>query len=76
MNRLKLLIIVDIIAFILFIVSMVSGIFLWLKIYIFSKHILTNIHNISSIILCIIIIYHIVIHWNWIKNIPNILKNE
>ena len=78
---LKTNIIIDILAFIAFIFSALSGIvLLWIAprggstFLGLLKNGWTGIHNISSMILIILVIIHIILHWNFIKNIPKCLK--
>lgn len=40
-----------------------------------NHHGWTQIHNISGIILLVLIIIHLILHWQWIKKIPNYFKN-
>lgn len=92
MDRVKILIFVDILALVSFIVSVVTGIVLWqvfptgtgfqggrntdiLTDYMgLVKHDWINIHNLSSMILVSIVIYHLILHWNWIKRVPQMIR--
>jgi len=86
MDRVKLLIYVDILAFISFLVSVFSGFVLWQilpvgngiqggRYYIrLPRHDWINIHTISSSILVAVILYHLLLHWQWIKKIPQMIR--
>jgi len=41
-----------------------------------SKHSWVNIHNIAGIILIILILIHLIMHWQWIKNMPKLFKER
>ncbi len=40
-----------------------------------GRHEWINLHNISSIALLLLIIIHLIAHWQWIKKIPKYFKN-
>lgn len=76
-------IIIDILAFIAFLISAFSGVVMWLalpsqsgKISLeflsLARHQWNAIHLFSSLIFVVIIIIHLALHWKWIKNIPRL----
>ena len=92
MKKTKLNIFVDIVAFLAFLVSLISGLVLWQvlpsgegfqggrgelteKIFLgMERHDWLEIHDISSLLFAVIVLLHIILHWNWIKNIPKMLR--
>ena len=92
MKKVKLNILVDIVAFFTFLISALSGIVLWQVLpsgngfqggrdlltgqYFLglTRHEWIDIHNISSLVFLIIVGIHLVLHWNWIRNIPKMMK--
>jgi thiamine transporter ThiT len=85
MNRNRLYIAVDILAALAFIVSFISG-------YIMAEGFeqpargatflslargdWAEIHSSASWLLLILILIHLVVHWNWIKNIGRLWKSK
>jgi hypothetical protein len=41
-----------------------------------TRHDWIDVHNISSLIFVILVAYHLILHWNWIKNLPNYLTRK
>jgi hypothetical protein len=39
-----------------------------------ARHDWINIHHISGLIFIVLILCHLIFHWNWIKNLPKILR--
>ena len=39
-----------------------------------ASHDWRNIHQIIGLILIILILCHLILHWDWIKNLPKILR--
>jgi len=94
MKKAKLYILIDAVALFAFLVSLFSGIILWLVlprgggfrggqgIFIerfflgLTRDSWTDIHNYSSLIFTGIVVYHLVLHWKWIKNIPRMLGSD
>jgi len=90
MNKAKLNILIDIFSLIFFLVSLISGIIVWTVLPSGSgfqggrdlagqflglpRHDWVSIHTISSLIFVIITICHHVLHWNWFKNLPKIIR--
>jgi len=41
-----------------------------------DRHNWIDIHNYSSLIFFILMLIHLILHWNWIKNLPKLLKSK
>lgn len=85
-------IIVNILSFFAALISLFSGIIIWLALparqgakgrlggvenglfWGVSRYDWINLHNISSLIFVGLIIAHLVLHWQWIKNMPKMIK--
>jgi len=39
-----------------------------------ARHEWENIHHISGLIFIVLILCHLILHWNWMKNLPKILR--
>ncbi|MEA1992919.1 MAG: DUF4405 domain-containing protein [Euryarchaeota archaeon] len=88
MNRTRLNALVDLSAFFAFLISLISGIVLWLvlpegyrggrgaaELFLgVTRHQWTNIHTVSSLAMAGIIVIHLILHWSWIKSLSKILK--
>ena len=85
MQNQKLLIIVDIILFVAFLLSLITGLVMWIglpagsgktgaEVLGMTKHSWKDIHLYSSLVFAAIVIGHILMHFNWIKAIPRLWK--
>jgi len=52
-----------------------KGIIITESVFGLGRHEWASFHNISSIALLIFILIHLILHWQWIKKIPNYFKN-
>ena len=64
MNEAKLLLPVDVLAFIALLISTITGIMMWLG----AGRGLYNVHVYASLIFVAIVLIHILLHYSWIKN--------
>jgi len=67
MAKAKTLLLIDILAFITFLVSLITGLMMWLHLGGIQKQILLPIHTYGSIIFAALIIIHFLLHYKWIK---------
>jgi len=90
MKKVRLNALVDIFAFFDFLISFFSGVIMWLvlpgkgsqggrasteRIFLgLARHDWKDIHLASVLIFTALILCHLVLHWNWIKNLPKTLK--
>ena len=79
MKRTKLNALVDIFSLVFFLVSLISGVFLWIVLpgggfQGLNRRDWMNIHIISSLVFFILIICHHILHWSWFKNLPKIIR--
>ena len=90
MKKAKLNAFVDIFSFFAFLFSLFSGFILWQVLPgegFKGGRVLTeqfflglahqewkNIHNVSGLIFTILILCHLILHWDWIKNLPKMLR--
>lgn len=65
MNKAKLLLPVDAIAFLALLISTITGIMMWLG----AGRGLRDIHVYASLIFAAIVLIHILLHYSWIKNV-------
>ena len=83
--KFKINALVNVLAFIALLFSAVSGFVLWFalprgsgntgEIFLeIARHSWTSIHNYSSLIFVLFVAVHLVLHFNWIKNIGKMLK--
>ena len=63
MNKAKLLLVVDVLAFIALLISAATGIMMWL-----GSRGMRDIHVYASLIFVAIVIIHVLLHYSWIKN--------
>lgn len=86
MKQQRWFIVIDILAFITFLMSLFSGLVMWLilpdrsgqlglEFWGLARHDWSNIHLRSSLFFVAVILIHLILHWNWIKNIPRIWKS-
>jgi len=79
--------IVNILAFLVGLVSLVTGLVLMialpagqksgkLSFWIFTRFEWLSIHNYASLIFVGIILIHLIVHWQWIKSIPGFFSNN
>lgn len=89
MNKVKINIMVDTIAFVFFLVSMASGLVLLLALpsgsgrfgfeNLFlglSRHSWNGVHTLSSILFGFMVLVHLLLHLEWIGAIPKMLKQK
>ncbi|MBS3088995.1 DUF4405 domain-containing protein [Candidatus Pacearchaeota archaeon] len=79
MNKLKLKFLVDVLMFFSFLTTAVSGFVLWLvlprgsgragNVFIFFRETWLLIHDWFSVLLVILILFHLVLNWGWIKSV-------
>jgi len=80
MKRVKLNALIDIFSLIFFLVSLISGIVLWIVLPSgggfqgINRRGWINIHIISSLVFAILVICHHILHWNWFKNLAKIIR--
>lgn len=67
MPKAKTLLIIDVTAFITFLVSLITGIMMWLRIGGIPKYISLPVHVYASLIFAALIIIHVLLHYKWIK---------
>jgi len=76
MDKNKLKFFLDFFILVLFLISLVSGIVLWIKfpsgsgragVFIFTRFIWLKIHFFSSIVFSVLLIIHLLLNFNWVK---------
>ncbi|MDD2730973.1 MAG: DUF4405 domain-containing protein [Candidatus Portnoybacteria bacterium] len=90
----KINLIIDISAFVCFLVSGFAGIILWQILpsgngfrggrsdsvedlfWGLYRHQWNDVHIYSGLILVALVLLHLILHWNWIKNIPKLFKTK
>lgn len=72
MNKAKLNIIVDILTFVTGLVSVITGIILMFGTKGLSG--IKELHGLVSILFVILVMLHLVMHWRWIKCIPQMWR--
>ncbi|MCX6708519.1 MAG: DUF4405 domain-containing protein [Candidatus Woesearchaeota archaeon] len=63
MNKAKLLLIVNVSAFIALLISAATGIMMWL-----GSRGMRDVHVYASLIFVAIVLIHVLLHYSWIKN--------
>jgi len=77
MNKIKANAVVDILLLVLGIITVVSGFFMWPVQGSFlglTRVFWKDIHVFAGIIFALLLIFHIFLHWAWIKNIKQVLR--
>ena len=84
MRRIQVNAVVDVIAFLLFIPSLISGIVLYLVLpsgtrggavfLSITRNQWLNMHDFTSITFAVLIVLHIALHWKFYRNIPQCFR--
>ncbi|MBN2096717.1 DUF4405 domain-containing protein [Candidatus Peregrinibacteria bacterium] len=79
-------IIIDILAFAAFAVSLFSGFIMWLVLpyrsgqsgltfWGWARHDWGDLHLYASLFFAVVVLIHLIVHWKWVKNIPRFWKS-
>jgi len=75
MNKLKLNVIVDVLAFLTFLGSAISGLSMWSGItFGLQSHFWKELHSVASLWFVAFVVIHVILHLSFIKNIPKCFK--